>query len=359
MHAEGSTTADFAPVRTAFEAVLDVHDAAGATGAAVAVHHRGEWVVDLWGGYADRARTRPWAEDTLVMPYSVTKPFAAVCALVLVDRGVLDLDAPLTTYWPEMVAATTLRQVLSHQSGHALLEKPAPAEALLDWDWMCSLVAAQPPLWEPGHGCGESALLYGHLVGEVVRRVDGRSLGTFLCEEVCGPHGLDFHVGVREDQLPRVADLTGLEARRTSAGVGVLERAVSNPPGARDPAVVNSTAWRAAEVPAVNGHGTARAVAGLFVALAEGRLLSEPLAREMAQPAVTGLDHVIGEQVTWGLGVGLDDDGFGMGGTGGSLGWHSTEGDYRLGFVTGLVAEHDRVTRVDNAVRGCLALPPL
>ncbi len=359
MHAVGSTTAAFAPVRDAFEAVLDEHDAAGATGAAVAVHHRGEWVVDLWGGYADRARTRPWAEDTLVMPYSVTKPFAAVCALVLVDRGVLDLDAPLTTYWPEMVAATTLRQVLSHQSGHALLEKPAPAEALLDWDWMCSLVAAQPPLWEPGHGCGESALLYGHLVGEVVRRVDGRSLGTFLREEVCGPHGLDFHVGVREDQLPRVADLTGLEARRTSAGVGVLERAVSNPPGARDPAVVNSTAWRAAEVPAVNGHGTARAVAGLFVALAEGRLLSEPLAREMAQPAVTGLDHVIGEQVTWGLGVGLDDDGFGMGGTGGSLGWHSTEGDYRLGFVTGLVAEHDRVTRVDNAVRGCLALPPL
>ena len=359
MHAEGSTTADFAPVRAAFEAVLDEHEAAGATGAAVAVHHRGEWVVDLWGGSADVAGTRPWVEDTVVMPYSVTKPFAAVCALVLVDRGVLDLDAPLTTYWPEMVAATTLRQVLSHQSGHALLEKPAPAEALLDWDRMCALVAAQPPLWEPGHGCGESALLYGHLVGEVVRRVDGRSLGTFLREEVCDPHGLDFHVGLREAELPRVADLTGLESRRTSGGVGVLERAVSNPPGARDPAVVNSTAWRVAEVPAVNGHGTARAVAGLFVALTEGRLLSEPLAREMAQPAVTGLDYVIGEQVTWGLGVGLDDDGFGMGGTGGSLGWHSTEGGYSLGFLTGLVAGHDRVTRVDNAVRGCLGLPPL
>ena len=201
MHAEGSTTADFAPVRAAFEAVLDEHEAAGATGAAVAVHHRGEWVVDLWGGSADVAGTRPWGEDTVVMPYSVTKPFAAVCALVLVDRGVLDLDAPLTTYWPEMVAATTLRQVLSHQSGHALLEKPAPAEALLDWDRMCALVAAQPPLWEPGHGCGESALLYGHLVGEVVRRVDGRSLGTFLREEVCGPHGLDFHVGLREAEL--------------------------------------------------------------------------------------------------------------------------------------------------------------
>jgi CubicO group peptidase (beta-lactamase class C family) len=359
VHAEGSTTAEFAAVRDAFEAVLDEHEAAGATGTAVAVHHRGEWVVDLWGGHADAARTKPWAADTLVMPYSVTKPFAAVCALVLVDRGVLDLDAPLTTYWPEMVAATTLRQVLSHQSGHALLERPAPPEALLDWDRMCTLIAAQPPLWEPGHGCGESALLYGHLVGEVVRRVDGRSLGTFLREEVCDPHGIDFHVGLREGDLPRVADLTGLDTRRTSDPAGVMERAVSNPPGARDPDVVNSTAWRVAEVPAVNGHGTARAVAGLLVALAEGRLLSEPLAREMARPAVTALDYVLGEQATWGLGVGIDDDGIGMGGLGGSLAWHSTEGDYVLGFVTGLVAEHDRVTRVDNAVRACLGLPPL
>ena len=359
MHAEGSTTADFAPVRAAFEAVLDEHEAAGATGAAVAVHHRGEWVVDLWGGSADVARTRPWAEDTLVMPYSVTKPFAAVCALVLVDRGrarprraaddVLAGDGRGDDAAPG--AQPPVRARAAGEAG------AGGGAARLGPDVCAGRRAAAAV--GAGHGCGESALLYGHLVGEVVRRVDGRSLGTFLREEVCGPHGLDFHVGLREAELPRVADLTGLESRRTSAGVGVLERAVSNPPGARDPAVVNSTAWRVAEVPAVNGHGTARSVAGLFVALTEGRLLSEPLAREMARPAVTGLDYVIGEQVTWGLGVGLDDDGFGMGGTGGSLGWHSTEGGYSLGFVTGLVAEHDRVTRVDNAVRGCLGLPPL
>ena len=357
MPAQGSTATTFEPVREAFEAVLAEHDAAGATGAALAVWHDGGWVVDLRGGHADAALTRPWRADTLVMPYSVTKPFAAVCALVLVDRGLLDLDAPLQTYWPEMRARTTLRQVLSHQSGHALLERPAPTEAFYDWDLMCTLVAEQPPLWEPGHGCGESALLYGHLVGEVVRRVDGRSLGTFLREEVCGPHGLDFVVGLAGDDLPRVADLTGFTGRRTPHSV--MDRAIANPPGARDPAVVNSARWRTAEIPAVNGHGTARAVAGLLVALAQGRLLSASLLREVVSPAVTAVDYVLGAEATWGLGFGLDADGFGMGGHGGGLAWHSTAGGYVLGFVTGLVGDHSRVARLETAVRACLGLPPL
>lgn len=357
MLAQGSTDTAFEAVRDAFEEVLGEHDTAGATGAGLAVWHDGGWVVDLWGGHADAALTRPWREDTMVMPYSVTKPFAAVCALVLVDRGLLDLDEALQTYWPEMRAPTTLRQVLSHQSGHALLERPVPTETFYDWDLMCSLVAEQPPLWEPGHGCGESALLYGHLVGEVLRRVDGRSLGTFLREEVCGPHGLDFSVGVATADLPRVGDLTGFaDGGASDSG---LERAVANPPGARDPAVVNSRAWRTAEIPAVNGHGTARAVAGLLVALAEGRLLSAPLAREMVSPAVTAVDYVLGEEATWGLGVGIDADGHGMGGLGGSLAWHSTEGGYVLGFVSGLVADHSRATRLDNAVRACCGLPAL
>ncbi len=192
----GTVDEAFGPVGDAFAEVLEEQDAAGGTGASVAVWRDGRWVVDLWGGWADLARTREWAEDTLVMPYSVTKPFAALCGLVLADRGLVDLDAPLSTYWPELLAPTTLRQVLSHQSGLALLERPAPEEAFYDWDLMCRLVAEQPPLWEPGTACGESALLYGHQIGEVVRRVDGRTLGTFLRDEICAPHGLDFHVGV-------------------------------------------------------------------------------------------------------------------------------------------------------------------
>ncbi len=359
MQVDGSTAPGYARVRETFEAVIAEHEGAAATGAALAVWHRGAWVVDLWGGYSDAARTQPWRERTLVMPYSVTKPFAAVCALVLAERGLLDLDAPLSAYWPELVARTTMRQVLCHASGVALLERPAPQEALFDWDLMCSLVAAQPPLWEPGQGCGESALLYGHLVGEVVRRVDGRSLGTFLREEVCGPHDLDFHVGVRDDDLARVADLTGLQPPGEPGPSGPLHQAISNPPGARDPAVVNSRRWRTAEVPALNGHGTARAVAGLYVALSQGRLLSADLLAQLSTVAVAGLDHVLGQPMSWGLGVALEADGWGMGGAGGSLGWWSTEGEYAFGFVTGLVADHDRTGRLENAVRASCGLPSL
>jgi CubicO group peptidase (beta-lactamase class C family) len=352
----------FAPVRDVFEQVLVEQDRARATGAAVAVWHEGRWVVDLWGGYSDTARTAPWTRDTLVMPYSVTKPFAAVCALVLADRGGIDLDAPLTTYWPELTARTTMRQVLCHQSGLALLEDPAPEEAFYDWDLMCSLVAAQPPLWEPGTACGESALLYGHQIGEVIRRVDGRTLGTFLREEVCGPQGIEFAVGLRDEELSRVADLTGFDAsfrRRGEDGSPVMRRALANPPGALDPDVVNGVRWRTAEIAAVNGHGTARGVAGLLVAVEQGRLLSPGMKRAMTSVAASGTDRVLDRQAAWGLGVGIDDDGYGMGGVGGSVAWCSTEGAYVLGFVTGWIADHDRMTRIDNAVRGCLGLPPL
>ncbi|WP_344805403.1 serine hydrolase domain-containing protein [Microlunatus ginsengisoli] len=158
----------------------------------------------------DADRARPWRRDTIAMPYSVSKPFAAGCALVLVDRGLLDLGAPLRTYWPEMQADTTMRQVLSHQSAHVLLDDPAPAEAFYDWELMCGLVAKPPPLWPPGSGCGEPALQRA-LVGEVVRRVDGRSLGRFLRDEVCDPLGSDFHVGLSPADLTRAADLTGLD----------------------------------------------------------------------------------------------------------------------------------------------------
>jgi CubicO group peptidase (beta-lactamase class C family) len=295
------------------------------------------------------------------MPYSVTKPFAAVCALVLADRGLLDLDAPLSSYWPGLVARTTMRQVLCHQSGLAYLEGPAPTEAFYDWDLMCRLIAGQPPLWEPGTACGESALLFGYQIGEVVRRLDGRSLGTFLREEVCAPHGLDFHVGVPDADLDRVADLTGFddEFRRRGEGRPVMQLALANPPGALDPSVVNSRPWRQAEVAAVNGHGTARSVAGLYVALHQGRLLSEETRTQMTSVAASGIDRVLGEHADWGLGVALDSDGYGMGGVGGSFGWWSTEGEYAIAFLTGLIADHDRATRVDNAVRACLGLAPL
>jgi CubicO group peptidase (beta-lactamase class C family) len=325
-------------------AFADVVREGTGTGASLAVWHGGSWVVDLWGGYADAARTMPWRADTIVMPYSVTKPFAAMGALVLADRGRIDLDAPLAQYWPEMTAVTTLRQVLAHASGHVVLDRPAPETAFYDWDEMCRRLAEQEPSWEAGTAIGESALVY------------GRPLGRFLADEVCGPLGLDFHIGLTDAELARVADLTGFGAafqRGHAAGGDLYHRALANPPGALDPLVVNCERWRRAEVPAVNGHGTARAVAGLYVALQEGRLLSPTMLAAATSAAASGTDRVMGDERAWGLGFVLDADGYGMGGLGGSLGWWSATGEYAFGFVTGEIAGFDRAERLDDAVRAC------
>ncbi|HQR25917.1 MAG TPA: serine hydrolase domain-containing protein [Nocardioides sp.] len=358
---EGEVDRAFEPVREAFGEVIAAQPG---TGAAMAAWHDGRWVARLHGGYADAARTRPWGPDSIVMPYSVTKPFAAVCLLLLVDRGLVDLDEPVRTYWPQMRAPATVRQVLSHQAGLVALDDPLPTEAFFDWPRLCAALAAQEPQWPPGQAHGESALFYGHLVGEVVRRVDGRSLGRFLREEVCGPLGLDFAVGLTEQERSRAVALTGLSSEEFRHGVlgertPLWEQAAHNPPGAWDGAVVNSDRWRAAEIPAINGHGTAEAVCGLYVALLGPGLLSGPLLGEMTTAQCSGTDAVMGSDTAWGLGVGVEPDGFGMGGTGGSLGWACRAGGYAYAFVTGSVGTHDRCDRVENALRDCLGLPPL
>jgi CubicO group peptidase (beta-lactamase class C family) len=360
MDVHGFTDPRFAPVRDCFARILGHQPG---TGAAFAAWFDGRRVVDLWGGYADRGRSRPWQPDTLVQPYSVSKPFAAVCALRLVQAGRLDLDAPVQRYWPEFRAPATVCHVLSHQAGVVVLDRPAPTEAFYDWDRLCGLLAAQEPSWPPGTAHGESALFYGHLVGELVRRVDGRGLGRFLREEVCGPSGLDFAFGLSPAEQARAVDLTGLDdAFRAANAEGrpeLYRRAVDNPPGARDPGVVNGARWRAAEVPAVNGHGTARAVADFFHALDAGRVLSPEMLAEAVTPRASGPDRVFGHENAWGLGFGIGDDGYGMGGTGGSYGGTSTAGGYSIGFVTGTVGGHDRVDALEAALRDCLGLPPV
>jgi CubicO group peptidase (beta-lactamase class C family) len=355
----GSVARPFSRVREAF---ADVLAGQPGTGASFAVWHDGAWVVDLWGGYADAGRTRPWQRDTLVMPYSVTKPFAALCVLTLVDRGLVELDAPLRRYWPELRAEASVRDVLSHRAGVVVLDETAPEEAFYDWDLMCSLLARQEPAWAPGTAQGESALFYGHLLGQVVRRVDGRSVGRFLREEVCGPHDLDFHIGLGDADLARVADLTGFDAgfrASQEAAPELYRRAIANPPGARDPRVVNGQRWRRAEVPAVNGHGTARAVAGFYEALAQGRLVGAAVTQELTRGRGVGPDLVIGDEREWGLGVVLDADGYGMGGVGGSFGWWSEAGQYAVAFLTGHIGDHDRGERLETEVRDVLGLPPL
>ena len=359
MDVQGSVEARFEPVRQCFAEVVGAHTG---TGAAFAAWSDGRWVVDLWGGYADQGRQREWRADSLVQPYSVSKPFAAVCALRLAEAGRLDLDAPVQRYWPEFRARATVRQVLSHQAGVVLLDRPVPTETFYDWDYLCGLLAVQEPAWEPGTACGESALFYGHLVGELVRRVDGRSVGRFLREEITGPLGLDFAVGLTPAEQSRAVDLTGLDEDFWAAakyGKPELYRlALDNPPGAHDAEVVNSAGWRAAEIPAINGYGTARAVAGFYRALATGRLLSIGMLADATHPQCTGPDLVFGGESTCGLGFGIDDDGYGMGGLGGSFGGASTAGGYTVGFMTGTVGGHG-IDLLENTLRDCLGVPPL
>jgi CubicO group peptidase (beta-lactamase class C family) len=232
-----------------------------------------------------------------------------------------------------------------------------------DWDLMCRLLAAQQPAWSPGSAHGESALFFGHLVGELVRRLDGRSPGTFLKEVVCGPIGLDFFVGLSSDELARAVEVTGLDDRfRDQNARGrpeLYRRATANPPGAQDGGIVNSRSWRSAEIPAVNGHGSARGVAGLYAALLEDRLLSRELLDDATTAQCSGVDRVFGHENAWGLGFGVDDDGFGMGGLGGSYGGACPGGGYAIGYVTGSMGNHDAVTALENALRSCIGLPAL
>ncbi len=350
--AQGFAERGFEPVRDAFAAVLCEQRG---TGAAVAAWHDGRWIVDLWGGTANAGGTRAWSRDSIVQPYSVCKPFAAVCALLLVDRGLLDLEARMQRYWPQFTAPATVRQVLSHQAGVVALDEPLPTTAFYDWDGMCALLAAQQPQWPPGTAHGESALFYGHLVGELVRRVDGRSLGGFLRDEVCTPRALDFSVGLTAEDQARAADLTCLEDLTPPHG-DLHRRAAENPPGVRDPGVVNSAAWRGAEIPAINGHGTARGVAGLYAALLRGEVLSPLLLGEATSAQCSGVDAVFQHENAWGLGFAVDDDGFGMGGIGGSYAGACRAGNYAIGFVTGSMGSPARAERVENSLRACLGM---
>jgi CubicO group peptidase (beta-lactamase class C family) len=357
MH-DGFVARGLEPVEQAFDEVLNRQRG---TGAALAVRQEGHWLVDLWGGWADAGHTRAWDRDSIVQPYSVSKPFAAVCALLLVQRGLLELDAPVQRYWPEFTANATVRHVLSHQAGIVALSEPAPTELFFDWHGLCRRLAAERPLWEPGSAIGESALFYGHLVGELVRRVDGRRIGAFLRDEVTGPRSLDFAFGLTPGDQARVVELTGLDEdfRRPGPDEPELYRkAIDNPLGARDPEVVNSPRWRAAEIPAVNGHGSARAVAAFYASLLEHMQLEPSLLVEALTVQKSGIDQVFGQQAAWGLGFGIDDDGFGMGGVGGSYGGAATEG-YAIAFLTGSMGTRDRLILLENAVRSCLGLPAL
>jgi len=212
----GRCSARFDPLRELFAAKLESGEDLGAS---LAVNIDGEMVVDLWGGWADEARTAPWTENTIANVFSTTKTMTALAALVLVDRGELDLDATVAKYWPEFAArgkaGIKVRHLLSHTSGVSGWDQPITLEDLYDWDKSIALLAAQAPWWEPGTASGYHMLNYGHLIGEVIRRITGQRLGEFFAAHIAGPLGADFHIGLPPSEFHRVANVVPPPAEPT------------------------------------------------------------------------------------------------------------------------------------------------
>ncbi|NUT24821.1 MAG: beta-lactamase family protein [Streptomyces sp.] len=355
----------FAAVRTAFETNFRER---GELGAAVTVTLDGRTVVDLWGGWADAARGRPWERDTLVNVWSTSKGPTALCAHLLADRGLLDLDAPVAVYWPEFAAAgkeqILVRHLLSHRAGLSGLREPHSLQQLCDWELTTQRLAAMEPWWAPGTQSGYHALTYGFLVGEVVRRVSGMLPGAFLEREVTGPLGIDFAIGLPEKDSGRVAELVHAPPAASSEQAAVFDQlapaalaALANPlVGA---AQANSPEWRAAEIPAANGHGTARAVAALYGIFAgrgsyDGhRVLSSEAAERVREGQGSCRDLVLGAgfdgETEVGLGLwlsgpngsyGPNPRAFGHDGFGGSCGLADPEAGVSLGYVMNRMGPH-------------------
>jgi CubicO group peptidase (beta-lactamase class C family) len=323
----GTCDERFGAVREALAETLDGQD----VGACAAVVHDGELVADLWGGYADENRTTPWQRDTIVNVWSTTKTMTALCALILADRGELDVTAPVARYWPEFAAAgkdgVLVSHLLSHTAGLPELTDPMVVADLYDWPLITSRLAAQAPAWAPGTAAGYHAVTQGYLVGEVIRRVTGTSLGAFFAAEVAGPLGADFHIGLPAEHDHRVAPVIpppdpepyGNEMDGTEAGESEPVKFELRANEA------NTTAWRRAEIPAANGHGNARSVALVQSVLSGGgtaggvRLLSSDGCALAWQEQYSGPDRVLGHDIRYGVGYGLMGGSCYWGGWGGSM----------------------------------------
>jgi CubicO group peptidase (beta-lactamase class C family) len=284
-------------------------------GASVAVTLDGEPVVDIWGGWVDEARTRPWERDSITNVWSTTKTMTALCALMLVDEGHIDLEAPVDRYWPEFAAKgkegrVLFRHLMGHTAGLPGWSEPMTVEDLYDWEKATALLAAQEPWWEPGTASGYHAITQGYLIGEVVRRVTGETVGTFFRERVARPLGADFHIGLDPAEFGRVANVLppppldpNLEIPEMAA------RTLGNPPLTAEASWTD--AWRRAEIPAANGHGNARSVAAVQSVVANSgevggvRLLSSAGCARIFEEQAHGTDLVLGVPIRLGTGYGL------------------------------------------------------
>jgi CubicO group peptidase (beta-lactamase class C family) len=363
-------------VKPQFLFVQEIFNAALARGEELGVRFSavidGEVVVDLWGGHADRDQTRPFDDTTLTPVFSVTKALAAILIARLVDQGRLAYDQPVADIWPEFAAAgkgaITVEQLMSHQAGlPGFLEPMDPAE-WFDWDAICAKLAAMAPMWPPGTASGYHAITYGYLAGEIFRRLDGRTMGAALAEDISGPLGLDLFIGLPEREDGRVANL---ERPKSLAKFGAMNDAVRAAfltkwaaPGGR-----GTDAWRRAEIPSANGHATALSLAKLMGLMASGGgdLLSAEGVAAMARQRIVGDDLVLPFHISWGAGV-MRNQGLNVYGPGrasfGHSGWGGacalSDPDQRMGMAyvmnrqsSDLIGD-PRARRLIDAVYACL-----
>jgi len=303
----------FAGVRDALAANLD---SGLDVGASVAVFVDGVPAVDIWGGHLDAEGRVPWQRDTITNVWSITKTMAALCTLLLADRGELDYSAPVARYWPEFAAAgkssIEVRHLMGHTSGLSGWSEPITSDDLADWDKMTSLLAAQEPWWEPGTQSGYHALTQGYLVGEVVRRITGVTIGSFFNSEVVSPLGADFHIGLPASEDDRVAPIIPPELPQDAEISQIAARTLLNP--AMTGAEPWKESWRRAEIPAANGQGNARSVAQIQSVVACGgelggvRLLSAKGCEAIFEEQANGTDLVLGPGFRLGMGYGLSSD---------------------------------------------------
>lgn len=350
---KGKFDEKFARVAETLSQSLDCGDDIGAS---AAVFIDGEAVVDIWGGYLDAAKTCEWQSDTIVNNFSTTKTMTALCMLILIDRGLVDPNAPVSKYWPEFAqngkANVLVRHCLGHTAGLPGWTEPVTLEDVLDREKAVRLLAEQAPWWEPGTKVGYHSITFGPLLGEIIFRVTGKTLKQFFAEEVAGPLGADYHIGAEPEHDHRVTPMIPSTPIRARAGAETItDRVFFNP--YVTPQDSASIAWRRGELGGSNGHGNARSVALVQSVLSNGgtvngiRLLSPEGCRRVLDVQADGLDLVAQFPVTWGLGYGLNNPvvaeiygncftGRAMafwGGSGGSIAFNDLDARMTIAFV--------------------------
>lgn len=349
----GTCDERFAAVR---EALAENVAQRGELGAAVAVIVDGRAVVDLWCGWADAARSRTWQRDTIVNVFSVGKAFAGLCVLILIGRGLLELDEPVSRYWPEFATAgkdeITTRHVLSHQAGLAAIGRDLPEGALYNWNLVTEALAEQEPWWTPGTGHGYHVHTFGFLAGELVRRATGESIGSFLHREIAAACGVEVSFGLAQRDRGRRAEYVfdpllasrAEQGRRTDVDARLRERAYLHPPGATGVGTVNTSAWQDAELPSANLHADARGIARVYGELLSGTrsIVDSEALHEATIEAAVGDDLVLGRPSRFGLGfqlsqperpLGPNRGSFGHFGAGGSLGFADPQARVAFAYV--------------------------